>query len=182
MAALGSARSTLPKTGAPIHTVNPCHEENFTLAATIVALLPAYTHASVTLWWRSVTGDPAQGFLVLDQPIGVTQTITEGYFDPLYPYATRFNLAGLTWLGDPVLAVRAFMMRGYDGDFALDPTGTGPLLQEWYFFDIISHDELRGKGRWEVVVPEPSSRLAGTLVLLPMAAQALRFFRKQRMA
>jgi len=39
-----------------------------------------------------------------------------------------------------------------------------------------------GTGRWEVVVPEPSTYFAGALVLLPMAAQALRFVRKQLVA
>ncbi len=52
-----------------------------------------------------------------------------------------------------------------------------------------SYEPDRGDGRWTLVqeppttvVPDPSTYFAGALVLLPMAAQALRFVRKQRVA
>lgn len=173
-------------------SATPKTKIHWPLAIAIAALLPAYAHGSITLWWVTTAGDQAGGNLVLSRPIEQTQTIVSGSFDAYYHGSDPFNLAGRTWLGGPTFAVDALITGGpYQGDLYLYPSNPyfdtyfgGKWPQAWDFgFDSQYNPDYRmGVGRWVVVVPESAGCFVGALVILPMAAQALRVVRKQREA
>ncbi len=162
----------------------------------LLALGTASAHANITLQFVPQPGNEGVGTLVLEQSPSTAQLAVSLVFDPDGPLgqAPQWSVeANVQWDGLRVILAPLI---------ALDTTGRewtltlGPIpiqAGSSYPQQAFGHTEFPNGGGisvinfggWSdnaIVVPEPSTYFAGALVLLPMAAQALRIVRKQRVA